>query len=521
MVIIMAGQILMIFNISTMQVAVDAIATTFRTSATSVGTAIVTYSLVCAGLILLGARVVQKFGSRRVFRAGVLAFGAAMAVMAASIDVWMVLLAQVMAGLMAAALVPTLVVLVAENYRNRQQEQALGWLGASPAMAIILAFLIAGALTTFVGWRAMYGLLVAFAAGIWMLSGRLAIQQTEFAWVSIDLVGVMLAALAILLISIGANNLIHWGGLAATKDAPFSLMDISPAPMMILGGIFLGQAFITWSRRRIARGRTSLLSLEVLDTPTERAAHFCIFIISALGSAVSFLIPLYIQVVQGGTSFATAIAVIPLSTMSLISAVLVVRLYGRWSPSSIARKAFLLVAIGFALLGTVIRNDWSNVMVMFSMAVIGLGEGALVTLLFNVIVTASPKRLAGDVGSARGTVNNLASAVGTALAGALVIGVLAATIHKDLVHNPLVPDELRVDVSMSSPAFVSNDQLRGYLARREVTPDQVDEAVRINTDARLRALKLAFFAFAGLALLAYFPADALPGYRRESTGESS
>ena len=44
-------------------------------------------------------------------------------------------------------------------------------------------------------------------------------------------------------------------------------------------------------------------------------------------------------------------------------------------------------------------------------------------------------------------------------------------------------------------------------------PEQVAEAVRINTEARLQALKIAFFILAGLALLAIFPCGRLPDYR--------
>ena len=59
---------------------------------------------------------------------------------------------------------------------------------------------------------------------------------------------------------------------------------------------------------------------------------------------------------------------------------------------------------------------------LFGLVLFGIGQGSLVTLLFNVLVTASPKELAGDVGSLRGTTNNLAAAVGTAVAGALLVG---------------------------------------------------------------------------------------------------
>ncbi len=56
-------------------------------------------------------------------------------------------------------------------------------------------------------------------------------------------------------------------------------------------------------------------------------------------------------------------------------------------------------------------------MVVVSLIVLGMGEGALITLLFNVLVSSSPKRLAGEVGALRGTANNLAAAIGTASGG--------------------------------------------------------------------------------------------------------
>jgi MFS family permease len=152
------------------------------------------------------------------------------------------------------------------------------------------------------------------------------------------------------------------------------------------------------------------------------------FAIGALGSAITFLIRFYIQVVQGRSGLQTAVAVIPFSLASFTAAIMVVRLYDRLSPRHIARYAFLIVTAGVALLGVVIRNDWSTFMVIVAIFVAGLGEGALLTLLFNVLVTASPKDLAGDVGSLRGTTNNLAAGVGTALAGTLLVGVLATSV---------------------------------------------------------------------------------------------
>ena len=519
--IVAMAQILMIFNVSSLQVSIEGISASFKAPATVVGTAIVAYSLVVAGLIMLASRLSQHFGSRRVFRVMVAIFGAAMALMAFSPVASVMIAAQVIAGIAAAALVPALVVLIADNYRGRQQEQALGLLGGAQAMGIVLAFLIAGALSTWIGWRYSFGLLVLLSGATYQLSRNLSPVKSQ-APLRVDWVGVALSASAVFLISIGANNLVHWGLLLAGPGAPFSIVDMSPAPIMILCGVFLIQAFFAWTRKRKARGKTSLIALEVVESPGERIAAFSILIIGALSSAVTFLIPLYIQVVQNRTGLQTAVAIIPFSLASFAAAVLVVRTYHRLSPRQIARYAFLLVSVGVALLGTVIRNDWGAGAVILSMMMAGFGEGALVTVLFNVLVTASPKELAGDVGSLRGTTNNLAAAIGTALASVLVVGVLGSTVHRELVHNLVVPNQLKTELNLDQVTFISNNQLGRILAETTATPEQVGEAVRINTSARIVALKVSLFTLAGLALLAFLPAGALPNYvRGELPGEQA
>src|SRR5215469_6596276 len=166
LVVVALAQILMAFNINALRVSIGGIVATLGTSPTAVGTAIVTHSLFIAGLVMLGAKIGALCGPRLVFKVTVLLFGVAMVIMALSSSATMMIVAQGIAGAAGAALVPTLVVLIAANYRGRRQTQALGWLGASEAMGGVLAFLVAGSLGTWIGWRYPFGLLVLLAAGI-------------------------------------------------------------------------------------------------------------------------------------------------------------------------------------------------------------------------------------------------------------------------------------------------------------------------------------------------------------------
>ncbi|MEZ4518162.1 MAG: MFS transporter [Chloroflexota bacterium] len=510
LLVIVLAQVQMAFNVNAIPVSIGAIVDDLNVSPTSVGTALVVYSLFVAAFVLLGARVGKMIGARLAFQITVLAHGAAMGLMAISNDERMMYNAQAIAGLAAAVLVPSLVVLIAANYHGRQQAQALGILAGSVAVAGALAFFIAGFLATTLSWRVSFGMLVVMAIVVFILSFRLqpVARQTG---IQIDFVGAILAALAIALISFGFNNLTSWGLVLARPDAPFALLGLSPAPFMVLLGLVVGQGFLAWSHQRVQKEKAPLISLEVVDEPQERSALWSLLIISTLGPAVNFLIPLYIQIVQDRTSLFTAVAVVPYTLAISFAAITVVRLYGRVKPKYIGSVAFAVVAIGLTLLAFVIRNEWGTPLVILSLIIVGLGEGSLVTLVFNVLVSESPPSLAGDVGAIRGVANNLATAVGTALASVLAITLLGLFVAGSLGQSS-IPDSLKAQVNLDSVDFISNVQLTNVLGETTATPEQVDEAVRINSDARLRALKGSFLVLAGLALLGVFTSLGLPEY---------
>jgi MFS family permease len=135
MLIIALAQIQMGFNVSAIPVSIGKIVEDFDTSPSTVGTALVLYSLAVAGFVMLGAKLGKLIGARLAFQLGVVVHGLAMALMALSVSTTMIFQSQILAGLAAALIVPTLVVLIANHYRGAQQSQSLGLLG-QPAGAV-------------------------------------------------------------------------------------------------------------------------------------------------------------------------------------------------------------------------------------------------------------------------------------------------------------------------------------------------------------------------------------------------
>ena len=97
--------------------------------------------------------------------------------------------------------------------------------------------------------------------------------------------------------------------------------------------------------------------------------------------------------------------------------------------------------------------------------------------------------------------------------GAVLVMVLSAGIGRAVVDHPQLPEDLVAQVDLDEVNFVSNDELDEVLARTTATEAQVDAAVALNEEQRLRTLKIGFLILAGISAAAALPASRLPVYR--------
>lgn len=510
-VLVAMAATVVLFNITALQVALEGIADSFRDPASSVKTTIVIFWLVVAALILPASKLDPSWGARRVFRSSMVLFAAAMTTMALSVGSVTMTVAQVAAGVATAAVMPTLPPLIAEHYDDDLQKNALDWLAMIQAVGLVPALLVAGAFTTWVTWRVAFALLAVWALAISGLAARLR-SPVPPSPARVDVVGLMLEVLGILFIGWGLNRLTDWTPFLARSRTSYDMINLAWPPVLLVLGAILIRVFVAWSRKRLATGRTPLIALGMLGQSPARSVLLSIFAVAALGAAITFVVPLYIENVQERTSLFTSVALMPFAVSSFVAGLLVVQFRGRLHPRRIARYAFLAVAVGAALLGENMRGRWSDLLVIVGMILAGIGDGALSTLLFKLLMTRGAVDATADVAPVCSSSDYFGAAVGTALASALVIGMLGASIYGKVLASPVIPPELRQQINLDKVLFVSNERLRESLSRTPATAVQVEEAIRINTEGRLHALRICFFALAALAGLAVFPARALPDW---------
>lgn len=512
LIVVVLTQIQASFAVNALTVSMAGITSDLNTAATSVGTAITAGTFAMAAFILLGAKVGARYGTRFVFQIAVVIHGAAMLGVALSQSPAMLFIAQASSGAVIALIAPALTVFIATNYSGAQQAKAIGLLAAAIPAAGVLALLIAGSFATTIGWRWSFILVVALACVNFALSFSLKKVPAQ-PGLTIDWTGALIAAAAVILLSFGFSGLASWGVWQATPQAPFEMLGISPAPLLIVAGLVVGQVFFLWLRARGRAGLPRIFDLRVIATSSERAVIACMATMLFVGTAANFLIPLYIQVVQGRTSIETSFAIIPYTLSIFLASTFVAYLYGRFSPRVLATSGFVVVTTALTLMAFTVRGEWGQAFVVIGLILLGLGQGSIVALVFNTLLSAAPKELAGDVGAWRGLVHNLAGSVGIAVASAFAVGLLASTVATSAAEHPEISPGLISEVNFDDANFLTNEQLLVVLDGTTASDAEVAAALEINADARLHALQLSLLALAAISLLAILPATRMPGFR--------
>ncbi|WP_439593731.1 MFS transporter [Microbacterium sp.] len=510
LIVVVLTQVQASFAVNALTVSMAGITTDLDTPATSVGTAITAGTFAMAAFILLGAKVGSRFGTRRVFQIAVAIHALAMLGVALSVSPAMLFIAQASSGAVIALIAPALTVFIATNYHGDRQAKAIGLLAAAIPLAGVLALLIAGWFAETIGWRWSFVLMVALGAINLLLSFgvRKVPAQPDL---KIDWTGAFLAAGAIILLSFGFSGLNSWGVWEATAQAPFTVLGISPAPILIILGLIVGQVFFVWIGRRQRAHLSRIFDLRVLASSKELAITACMAIMLFVGTAANFLIPLYMQVVQGLSGIQTSFSIIPYTISIFLASTFVAYLYRIAPPRVLGAVGFVVVAGALTLIAFTIRGEWGQLFIVVGLILLGLGQGSIVALVFNTLLSSAPKQLAGDVGAWRGLVHNLSGSVGIAVASAFAVGLLASTLATAADEHPEISSELISQVNINEADFLTNDQLESVLAGTTATDAEVVAAIAINEEARLQALKVSLLGLAGLALLAIVPATRMPG----------
>jgi MFS family permease len=506
LLVLASAQFLMTLDSSVMNVSIQYVAKDLHTTVTGIQTAITLYTLVMASFMITGGKIGARLGRRRTLAVGLIVYGLGSAITAVAPNLGVLLLGwSLLEGLGAALIMPAIVALVAVNFPETRRSAAYGMIAAASAIAIAAGPLIGGAVTTFASWRYVFVGEVLVVIVILIALGKVA-DQPVGASGRFDIVGAVLSIIGLAATVFGVLRSSQWGVVTAKPGAP-QWFGVSPVVWLMLGGLLVIWIFFLWERHVEGNGGDPMVRPSMLKNAQLVGGLSLFFFQFLVQMGVFFVIPLYLSVVLALSAVQTGVRLLPLSVALLIAAVGIPRFLPRVSARLVLRAGFAAMTIGIVLLIGGISPSSGPEIVLIPMLLMGLGIGALASQLGAITVSAVSDAQSAEVGGLQNTVTNFGASLGTALAGAVLIGALTTTFFTGAQTNEAIPSSVTqsatVELSNGVP-FISDAELQTKLAQTTLPSSTQQAIVQENANARLQALRASLWLLALFSVIGLF-----------------
>lgn len=508
------AQFLMVLDQAVMNVAISQLVEDFDTTVTTIQAVITFYALVMATLMITGGKLGDIMGRRRAFMIGLVIYGSGSALTAASWNVGALILGwSVLEGIGAALVLPALVALLAANYEGRDRITAFGVIGGVAGVGVAAGPIIGGYFTTNLSWRWVFVGEVIVALVIIALARLVHDAAVEGRRPRLDVVGAFLSALGLGLVVVSMLQASSWGWLKP-KQSPIEPFGFALTPfVMMLGGIVIW-TFVQWQRHRAAAGDDPLVRLELFSIAPLRAGLLCLTGQNLILLGIFFVLPLYLQIVLGFDALETGIRMLPISIAMFFTSSSGPLLAGRFGPRRVVQAGFAMLVLASFWMLAGIEPELDSRSFGVTLAVLGIGMGLVASQLGSVIQSSVQSSERGEAGGLQYTAQQLGSASGTALIGAVVLSSLVAAFVDNIENEPAISPEIveaiAVDVAAGA-SFVAASEVEAGLEAVGLESAETDAIVSQYSEAQLGALKVGLLLAGMLSVMSLAFTRNLPG----------
>jgi EmrB/QacA subfamily drug resistance transporter len=372
------------------------------------------YLLVLAVLLIVGGKLGDRYGRRRVFLIGVVGFALASVGVGVIGSISGVIVLRALQGVFGALLLPNTLGLLRAVFPADKLNQAVGIWSASSATAIAGAPIIGGFLVQRVSWQSVFFLNVpvaALAVGVGLV---VLPESRESVRKGVDAPGLLALAVTLFTLVFGVVQAQNWGwgdvrvwvliAVSAVAGCAFVFIESRmAAPLVPL---------------RLLRDRS--IGLGIVTVALNFFALFgCLFFIS-----------LYLQNVQGFDPIGAGIRLLPLIGPFALISPIAGRVTTRFGPAVPITAGLLAVSVGLLALLR-LEPDSPYSVLWPSMIGLGLGIGLVIVASTEAIVANAPVDEAGLAGGLQGVAVQLGGVLGSSVLGSVV----AARVDAVLAHK--------------------------------------------------------------------------------------
>ena len=408
--VLLVAQLMVILDITAVNIALPSLSRDLGISGASISWTITSYTLIFGSLLLFGGRAADLLGRRRIFLTGLAVFTASSLASALAGTATTLFIARAGQGLGAALLSPAALSLITTAFAGPQRAKALAAWGAVGGAGAAVGVLFGGLLTEF-DWRLIFyvNLPVAVALAAAALTVVPADTNTP-KWRGLDLRGAILAtaSLGAIVYAITQSDAAGW---------------TSAQTLVIAGAGVAGLAAFVAHERHTAE---PLLQVKRLADRAIGGGLILMLFAAGLLFALFLLCSFYLQNVLGTGPLATGLGFIPLALAAGAGAHAGGRLVNHAGVRTPLAAAFVVTAVGMALLSRVASGGSYLRDVLPGMLVAGLGLGVALVSVSVAILTGARHEETGMLSGLNTTGHELGGTIGIAVFGTIAAAATGA-----------------------------------------------------------------------------------------------
>jgi MFS family permease len=406
------AQFICSFAGTNMNVMINDISDDLDTTVKGVQTVITLFLLIMAVLMIPCSKLTDRWGRKRCFLAGLTLYGIGAVLSALSPGLGVLILGNsVLEGVGTALLIPPVYILATIWFSDlTTRAWAFGVISGLGGIGAAAGPLIGGVITTGISWRAAFVFQAVIVATIILLSRRLVDPVAPDPTRPFDAVGAILSAVGMFsvvfgILQAGSNNV---------------LMTV----FLVVGAAFL-LGFFFYIRARERAGKEPLLSTGLFRNRTSNLALVTQNIQWLLLMGTSFVVSVFLQTERGYSAIKTGVIFTAATAGILVSSLAAARLAKKHPQRTLIVTGFVVTLVGIALLLGLVQATESIWAFVPGLLLIGLGLGGMLTPSVNVVQSSFPEELQGEISGLSRSVSNLGSSLGAAIAGTILVSVVA------------------------------------------------------------------------------------------------
>ena len=427
--IVTVAALIVVLDNTVLTVAIPTILRDLHTDLPSLQWVLTGYSLTFATLLIIGGRLGDIFGSRRMFIIGAALFGIGSLIASESTSVPMLLAGEaVIEGIGASLMMPATLSILSTTFAGHARAKAFAFWGATAGVAVAFGPVVGGFLTTNYSWRWAFRINV-IVAPLAVLGALLFMHRTARSErrQRIDIPGALLIAASTFLLVFALSEGGIYGWLRPLQDFSVAGVLVWPAsrpisiipPLLALALVILA-AFIALERAKERAEKDPLFELSHLEHRTFRYGLMTLAVLAMGQLGQIFVLPVLLQDGQHLTAIETGVWMVPSGVAIALGAPLGGRLTRRFNVTRIVRMGLLLETAGLAALTFVIDANVTFVALLPGLLLFGVGVGFASSQLTNIVLSEIPKEHAGAASGANTTVRQMGAALGIATIGSLL-----------------------------------------------------------------------------------------------------